>query len=274
MFITFNESYLYSDTIEIIKGKGCKTVVFVADNPFDPLRFSFFPISLKFFNVIFVHDRIWIPSITRVAPKSKIVKFISGGGFDPKQFYPPESNSITNDEIKQLQCDISFTGESYNMRGEAGYRSDIIDLLGDFDVKLWGDDGWKTRFPYYKNLKRFYQGGRLSYDHLRKLYFVSTINLNMPSPQIFTGFQPRTFEIAACKGFQIADWREELDEWFDEDELVTFKTSQELLEKSEYFVKNPKKRLPYIEKLYKKVVNNHTWEKLMPSIMNDINGSI
>jgi spore maturation protein CgeB len=270
LFLSFNESFLFSTTIEKIQKEGCRTVNFVSDNPFDSLRFSFFPISLKYYDTIFVFDEAWIPGVRMVAPRSKVTKLISGGGFNPHIFYPAEEKAITALERDQLTCDISFTGESYGMRGEGGYRSDILDYLGEHNVKIWGDEGWKQRFPYYRNLSRYYQGGRLSYDHLRKLYHLCTINLNLPSPQVLSGFQPRTFEIAACKGFQIADWREELDEWFDEDELVTFRNIPELLEKVDYFVRRPEERTAYVEKLYKKVVKSHSWEVRVEEIMKAI----
>lgn len=267
IFISFNESNLFSTTVKFAQDHNCKTINFVADNPFDPLRFSHYPISLKYYHTIIIHDKIWIPSIRNVAKDSKIEKIICGGAFDLGVFFPVEKSEITREDIEKLSCDVSFTGESYGMRGEAGYRSDILDYLGKFDVKIWGDAFWKKRFPYYSNLEKFYQGGRLSYDHLRKLYQISTINLNMPSPQVFTGFQPRTFEIAACKGFQIADWREELDDVFTDEELVTFKNIPDLLEKIEYFTKYPEKRIPYIEKMHKKVIKYHNWDVRVKEIM-------
>lgn len=270
IFLSFNEAFLISNTVEEIQKSGCLTVNFVSDNPFDPLRFSFFPISLKYYDTIFVFDKVWIPGVKNVAPRSRIVKLISGGGFNPRIFYPVAENDISMGEKKQLSCEVSFTGESYGMRGEGGYRSDILDLLGNYDVKVWGDEGWKQRFPYYKNLRGYYQGARLSYDLLRKLYCLCTINLNIPSPQVLSGFQPRTFEIAACKGFQIADWREELDEWFDEDELVTFKNIPELIEKVDYFIRHPEERTAYVEKLYEKVVKSHPWEIRIEEIMKAI----
>jgi spore maturation protein CgeB len=273
LFISINEAYLLPEAVSEIKKVGCFTINFVSDNPFDPLRFSFFPITLKYYKIIFVFDRIWIPLIRNVAPKSKVIKLISGGAFDPALFYPEPYENITEEEKQKFSCDLSFTGESYNMRGEAGYRSDILEQLNKFNVKIWGDSGWEKRFKYYPGIKNFYQGERLSYDQLRKLYSLSTINLNIPSPQIFTGFQPRTFEIAACKGFQIADWREEFDEWFADDELVSFRDIPDLMEKTEFFLKNPDKRIPYIEKLFKKVSSMHTWEKRAIEIMEIIKGS-
>lgn len=270
VFISFNEGHLYSETHRIIQAKGIRVIKFIADNPFDPLRFTHLPISLKYCDLILVHDKIWIPSIQRVAPKSKVEKIICGGGFDPEVFYPFPLEKITEEDHQRLGCDVGFTGESYGMRGEAGYRSDILDFLGDFEVKIWGDAEWKNRFKFYDNLHRYYQGGRLPFEDLLKLYRIANVNINMPSPQIFTGFQPRTFEIAAAKGFQICDWREELDEIFTEDELVTFKTVPELIDKVKYFKDNPEKRNSYIENLYLKVTQNFTWDKQIIAIMDII----
>jgi len=273
-FISFNEASLYPQTHEAIRAKGIRVIKFIADNPFDPLRYSFLPISLKYCDLILVHDKIWIPSIQRVAPSAKVEKITCGGGVDKDVFYPFPAEKINEADRAKLACDVAFTGESYNMRGEAGYRSDILDFLGDFDVRIWGDVGWHKRFSYYKNLERFYKGARLPIEDLLKLYSLATVNLNMPSPQIFTGFQPRTFEIAAARGFQIVDWREELDEVFTEDELVTFKTIPELIEKVNYFKRNPEKRESYVENAYKKVIAEYTWEKQILNVMEIIKQNI
>jgi spore maturation protein CgeB len=259
IFITMNESYLLPDTLKYVNNNGCKTVCFIADNPFDSYRFTFLPISLKYFSQILVSDKIWIQAIRNVSPSSKIVKIPSGGGFSEELFYPVGEDEISDTERIELSCDISFTGESYGIRAEGGYRAGILDQLSNYKLKIWGDKDWHLRFPYYDNLRTAYQGRRLSFDKLRKLYRLSTINLNMPSPQIFTGFQPRVFEIAACKGFQIVDWREEIDELFNNDEIVTFKSIPDLKDKIEYFLKNPDKRQPYVDRLFVKVWNNYTW---------------
>lgn len=270
IFLTMNQSRLYPDTIRYIKQSKCITVCFVADNPFDSRRYKFFPVSLKYFDKLLISDRIWIPAISNIAPDSEIIKIPSGGGYNPDIFFPVDENHISDEERNLLSCDISFTGESYGIMAEGGYRAGILDQLDRFNTKIWGDPGWIKRFQYNANLEKFYQGGRLSYDQLRKLYKLSTININMPSPQIFTGFQPRVFEIAACKGFQIVDWREELDLFFNETELVTFRNMKDLMEKSEYFIKYPDKRISYIENAYNKVLNNFTWERQIKSIIQKI----
>lgn len=272
MFLTMNQSRLLPSTIKHISERNCTTVCFIADNPFDSHRYTYLPVSLQYFRKLLVSDRIWIPGIKNVAPHSEIIKIPSGGGFNPDIFFPVEEPDITAEEREILSCDISFTGESYGMLAEGGYRAGIIDQLGSFNVQIWGDKGWERRFPYYSNLQRFYRGGRLSFDHLRKLYHLSTINLNMPAPQIFTGFQPRVFEIAACRGFQLVDWREELDIYFNKDELVCFKSTGELLEKADYFIKHPDERKPFVENAFNKARKSFTWEEQLKTLLPEILG--
>lgn len=267
LLFVMNETGLETLTLAKIKNScRCKTAVWIADNPFDSSRFTYLPMNLKFFDYIFVSEGIWIPQIEKVAPYSQVIKIVSGGGYDKTIFYD-EPLVLESVENKWAHCLISFTGESYNLKAEGAYRAQILEYASNYDLKFWGDSGWKLRFKYHPNLKNCYQGGRLNYEELRKLYKTSLINLNMPAPQIITGFQPRVFEIAACKGFQIVDWREELNELFSDEELVTFKSIPDLLEKIDYFIKNPEKRTPYIEKMYTKVLNNYSWEQRAKEIL-------
>lgn len=267
IFLTLNQSRLFHSTIRYIQQKDCHTACFIADNPFDSHRYTYLPMSLQYFDKLLVSDRIWIQNIRNVAPSSEIIKIPSGGGYSPQVFYPVDLSEISIEDRLKLDCDISFTGESYGLLAEGGYRACILDQLGNYKVKIWGDHRWELRFPYHRNLKNYYQGERLSYENLRKLYRLSTININIPSPQIYTGFQPRVFEIAGCKGFQIVDYRKELDDYFTVDEIVTFKNPGDLQEKVEYFVKNPEKRESYIEKAYNKVSERFSWETQIREIL-------
>jgi len=271
VFIVMNESRLYPTTINSIKEKcKCMMVCILADNPWDSSRYiADFPHSLKFFDIIFTGEPTYNINIQRVAPKAKI--FLNFGGFDPDYFYPVNEQKLTKAEIEHFKCDVSFTGTSYGPKAEGAYRSDILSYLTDFNLKIWGDSDWPYRFKYLPSLASSYKGERLSYDNLRKLYHLSIINLNIPNPQVYTGFQPRVFEIAACKGFQIADHRSLLREIFSEDELVTFQTIDELREKILFYKNNDLERNRISENLYNKVIKNFTWtawaEKIMKVIL-------
>lgn len=270
LFLVFNESMIYPDTIEKIKLQSkCIMACIVADDPWDSIRYrADFPHSLKYFDFIFTSDPIWNINIVKVAPKAKI--YWHTLGFDPEIYYTIGEDSISENDRTRFSCDISFTGTSYGPKAEGAYRSDILSYLTDYDLKIWGDDNWPYRFKYLPQLKDCYKGTRLPYDDLRKLYHLTKINLNLPAPQILTGFQPRIFEIAACKGFQIIDYRPLIDKVFDEDELVTFKTIGELKEKANYYLSHETERMAITEKLYKKVTEKYTWKNWAQQILDTI----
>ena len=91
----------------------------------------------------------------------------------------------------------------------------------------------------------------------------------MPSPQLLTAFQPRVFEIPAVGGFQIVDYREDLFEFFDENELVTFQSVTELKDKVDYYLKNLEKRKPYINAGLERVKGN-SWKDRALEIINNL----
>lgn len=264
VFFVLNEAHVYSSTIKKLKEDGIYSVCYLVDNPFDSIRFFHLPISLKYFDSIFVADKIWIPTITNVARTKNI--HLLHVGYSSELFYFQQNF----DEDSKFKCDISFTGESYGFRAEGAYRAGIIDQLNDFNLKIWGDKSWINLFSYHSSVSRAFQGERLSYDELRLLYRNSIVNLNMPSPQILTSFQPRIFEIPACKGFQIVDWREDIDLFFDDTEIVTFKNIAELKDKLNYFIKNPEKRIGYINNSFDKVIKKHSWNYRVAEIIDKL----
>ncbi len=128
-------------------------------------------------------------------------------------------------------------------------------------LKIWGDIGWEHEIlKYHPKLKNCHTGKRLGFEALNILYQISKINLNLPNPQCIKTFQQRTFEIAGAKGFQIVDYRKDIDDYFNEDELVCFYNINDLKDKIKYFLKYPEKRKKYIENSYKKVQKEHTYE--------------
>lgn len=271
IFLNYNESNLYPHTIEIIKHNcKCLMVSVVADNPWDSIRYKTdFPHSLRLYDFIFISDPIWNINLKKVAPKSKI--YWHTLGFEPSVFFQPDSGTISQKDIENYRCDLSFTGSAYGNKAEGAYRADILSYLTDYDLRIWGNDNWPYRFQFHPKLNNSYKGNRLPYGELRKLYYLTKINLNLPAPQIFTGFQPRVFEIAACKGFQIADYRSSLRKLFNENELVTFKSIVELKDKVEYYLSHEDERIAITERLYNKIVKKYTWKNWAKQIIDTIN---
>lgn len=270
VFFVFNESKLSPFIIKKVKEKcKCMMVLALGDDPWDSIRWrSDFPHSLKYFDLIFSPEPSWNNNIRKVAPNAKI--FWHFGGYDEQQFAKVSSEDCSKSDYSKLSCEIAFTGSSYAEKAEGAYRSDILSYLTKYDLKIWGGDNWEYRFKFNPELKKAYQGGKLTFEELRKLYFLSDIFINLPAPQICFGFQPRVFEIAGCGGFQIADSRLLLKYLFSEDELITFDTIQELKDKIDYYLNNKNERDIKAEKLHQLVKKKYTWRNWANRILKAI----
>ncbi len=255
IFLSLNARF-FPETLRKIRNLGITTICWLADYPFDSTRFKYFPYTLQYFNYLFLGEMLWRQNIQNVAPDAKIIHMV--GAFCPQQFKPI---SVVQQDVNKYNSNIAFAGASYGIKAEGAYRAGILAQINDFGLKIWGDNGWKRCiFNYYPQLKYSYAGERLDFNELNKLYQITKININIPNPQCITTFQERIFEISGAKGFQIVDYRKDIDKYFTEDEIVTFKNINDLREKIDYFLKYPEYRKSYIENSYKKVIEKHTYE--------------
>lgn len=260
VFLVFNECNLYPTTIRAIRERvKCKMICVLGDDPWDSTRYvADFPHSLKYFDIIFNPEVTWSVNIRKVAPNADI--YWHNAGFDPDYYFPVDPSTITDGDKQKFGCELSFTGTSYGFKAEGAYRADLLAFVADYDLKIFGDNNWPYRFKYLPELSTHFYGSRLPMEDLRKLYTLTKINLNLPAPQLSTCFQPRVFEIAACKGFQILDNRSALNRIFEADEIVTFDTIPEFREKIDYYLNHEAERTAMSEKLYKKVIEKFTWD--------------
>jgi len=254
-----NSGKLTPDTVQFLNNEvGAKVVCFLPDNPFDSSRSKYTAMNLPWCHDILVCEKEWINNIRNIAPYSKIHKVIVG--YNEEHFFQPEWNTISELEKQIFGCDVSFTGAGYADLAEGAYRSIILYHLSQhYNVKIWSNDNWSFRFKYLEGLSDAYQGRRLSLQDLRKLYHLSSINLNMPSPQILSTLQPRVFEVAACAGFQIVDYRSDIFEIFTKEEIPVFYSIPDLKEKIDFYKNNPTVKEKSIQALKSKVMKDHTW---------------
>ena len=233
IFFVQNEAELLPETMEYIKSKNIITMNINGDYAFDTYRFNYFPILLKYFDFVFYQEKIWKSNYQIIAPNTIFIKTV--GAYSEKYFRPlPKEELMKNLE---LLADISFAGTSYGFAAQGHYRTEIINHLCDYGLKIWGGDGWERYFDIYPKFVNAYQKKHLDFAELNILYQNTKINLNISNPQCITAFQQRTFEMAAANAFQIADYKEEIYDYFEEDEIVTFKTIDELIDKVKYFLR-------------------------------------
>lgn len=173
--------------------------------------------------------------------------------------------TLSQADKKKYGSDISFMGAGYPNRRVAFHQ-----LVGR-DFKIWGTewDGDHVLSPLVQ-----FNGRRVSSEECVKIFNATTINLNLHSSiqsnELVTHgdfINPRTFELCGCGAFQLVDRRTLMTEAFEEDELATFDSMKEFMEKIDYFLANPEECRAYAERGRKRVLAQHTYAARMKSLI-------
>lgn len=179
-----------------------------------------------------------------------------------------KATPLSPEELEEYGADISFLGAGYPNRRRAFKK------LMRPGFKIWGNE-WEGE----PELEPFVQrdGARIASEDAVKIYNGTTINLNLHSsvlPEVFVGngdfVNPRTFELAASRVFQLVDERGLMGELFEPDELVRFTSLEELQEKITYFLDHPKEREASIERAYARVIKEHQYTHRMQTLLDFI----
>ncbi|MEZ4766102.1 MAG: glycosyltransferase [Calditrichia bacterium] len=83
------------------------------------------------------------------------------------------------------------------------------------------------------------------------------INLCLSSQQLGSAVSLRAYEIPASGGFLLTDWKDDLADLFAEDEIVSFRSVDEMNDKIDFYQRHPEKREPVIRKARERVINEH-----------------
>ncbi len=177
--------------------------------------------------------------------------------------------NLTEEELKIYGSDVSFVGAGYYNR-----RKFFTGLI-DFDFKIWGSE-WDVGYPLSKHIQR--GGERIGTEDIVKIFNATKININLHSSTCHEGINPngdfvnpRTFEIAACEGFQLVDYRLELPELFSiGKEIVCFESIGDLRDKINYYLNNPDERQEIALRGRERVEKEHTYELRMEEMLNFI----
>ena len=169
---------------------------------------------------------------------------------------------------RRFGADLSFMGAGYPNRRVA-FRQ-----LTRYDFKIWGTE-WDNEPLLASHLQL--QGARISPEDCVKIFNASKINLNLHSSiqtnKLVPGgdfVNPRTFELAACGAFQLIDKRKLLPELFDDNELASFESMEELLELIPFYLNNPDKRCEMAQKAQAKALAQHTYQHRMQTLIDFI----
>ena len=185
-----------------------------------------------------------------------------------------KSISVSQQDFDFYHADVSFMGAAYPNRVNFFSRlSNDLQIKDKF--KIWGS-GWDNQLLPYVNLPL--NDCRISIEQSNIIYQTSKINVNLHSSmnnEMFDTFgdfvNPRTFEIAACGGFQLVDDRESVRELFEPDqEIVLFSSIEEAEDKIKFYLKNEHLREKIAKAGQDKVLKFHTYDLRLQNMLKVI----
>jgi len=180
-------------------------------------------------------------------------------GFNPSIHSPP---NISKAEAEKNGPDIMIAGTLYYERAY------ILEHLTDYNLNIYGIyPGW-LRSPVIKYHKRRYLTG----PEKAKVFFSSKICLNTIHYANIDGTNCRLFEIAGAGGFQIAEFRKSIPEYFIPDkEIVLYESIDDLKEKVNFYIRHPTLRWKIAQAGRKRALKEHTWEHRLRNLLKKLN---
>ena len=175
------------------------------------------------------------------------------GGVNTKNFRPMNLNK---------KYDVVCVGQPYS------YRVHVIRFLikNGIKVNIWGH-GW-DKYPEFKKI----YGGPLDHKEIVEIINRTRIYLGFCKNRLGESHNTgKFFESSACGTFCLVDEFKEYLEYFKiNKEIVSFSDNNDLLKKINYYLKNEGERERVAQNAYKKVIKNHSYHVIYTKIFRQI----
>jgi spore maturation protein CgeB len=177
--------------------------------------------------------------------------------------------TLADEDRRHYGSDVSFVGAGYANRR----RCFPLLLRQPWSFKLWGNE-WEGADELQSVLQL--NGARIDTATCMKVFNATTINLNLHSttgpgldPQA-DFVNPRTFELAACGAFQLVDHRSLLSEFFTPQEIVSFRSFDEVPGQVKHWLADPSARQAMAAAAQARVMSAHTYVHRMKDLLAQI----
>jgi spore maturation protein CgeB len=146
------------------------------------------------------------------------------------------------------------------------YRAKILEAFTDYDIKIWGPG-----FPAWLEspVRARFTGEYVAEVEKAKAFRAAKVVINTFTQNEVTGVNVRAFEAAGCGAFQVADWRPAVPDLFRPDEeIVLFRSRDELKEKVDYYLTRPDLRSKIAEAGCRRAHAEHTYRHRLERVLN------
>ena len=170
---------------------------------------------------------------------------------------------LSASDLEEYSCEITNAGNLYPSRA-ALYKN-----LVHYDFKMWG--GRASSWLRLVELEKMIMGREVFNEDKCKAFSAAKIVLNNLHIGEIDGLNKRTFEIAACGGFQIVSLNDAVSEHFKiGKEIEVYTNLKDLKRKIDFYLnpENESKRLEMIEAGYQRVMKDHTYENRLNKMLS------
>ncbi|MFC4076927.1 CgeB family protein [Salinithrix halophila] len=241
------------DLVSKICSLGVPVGVWLADDPYhlsDSLRIA------RPYQFVLTQESSCVP----VYRKRKIPAYFLPLAVNPKTYLPLQVK-------EHYSKDVCFVGNAFPE------RLHIIDQLAPFllQKKFILIGKWWQRLKQYSRLKPHIIDGNIPPSEVVQYYNGSKIVLNIhrtcndikKNPLNLPAFTPnnRTFDIAACRSFQLISQRRDLGRFYRlGEEIICFNGAQDLKGKMDYYLANEAERKSIASRAYHRTLRQHTYD--------------
>lgn len=103
-----------------------------------------------------------------------------------------------------------------------------------------------------------------------QVFKCSSININTTVRANRTGIPLRVVDVLGARGFLLSNFQQEMGDWFKKDEICTYDSMEEAIEKVRYYLKNEDKRKHYINAGYERVKTSFRYEDRLMEIIKSV----
>lgn len=173
--------------------------------------------------------------------------------------------ALSNEQREHYACDVMIAGSLYY------YRQEILQLLGEFDLKIWG----QTPDWLIYRLRHSHMGHEVVCDDKARAARAARVALNTLHYAEVDGLNCRAFELAGCGAFQMCTSKPVLAEHFEPGvEIETFASTKELIEKIRHYLRNPEQAAAIAQKGQERAHRDHTYAQRLQQLFKVVGESV
>ena len=149
------------------------------------------------------------------------------------------------------------------------YRNGCVRRLLPLRPLIVGDKGWRSEFRR-EIFQPLYMDALSYYTDLPRFYCRSHINFNCTSKQMKGAVNQRIFDVPAAGAFVLTDWRPQMEQLYEPDEMVCYRDPDEAPELARYYLAHPQERQRTAQRARRRVLACHTWTHRLQSLLEQM----